>query len=157
MDDQPDVAGLSLGIAAATGAPLAVAADSPIDALIQDYADARNAREAADEEAKRLRETEQQYEQKLFDALEKQGLRSVKHARGSFSLNDLAWASIADAEKARQWAEASMPELLTLNTQKLSVIVRETIRGEREDLAEADLEQHGITYRLTRGIKWRRS
>lgn len=133
----------------AEGEPAPVVDRGALDGLIAAYADARNVREEADERAKRLREIEDRAEAELFDALERLSIRSVRHARGLFSLSDLAWASVLDEDSARQWAEAERPELLTLNRQRLSVIVREALK-------EAQPLPPGIDYKVTRKITWRR-
>lgn len=149
MTDDQDIPEMSEAFAAATGATLDTSARPDIDALVQDYADARNDYERVSDEAKQLREVMEQYEGKLFDALEKANLRSVRHARGLFTLNDLAWPDITDAELARAWATDKMPELLTLNHQKLAVVVREHLKGEG---AMPD----GVEFHTSRKIKWRR-
>lgn len=94
----------------------------------------------------------------LFDAMENAGLQSVRTERGLFRLNDLAWASVDDEELARRWADEYMPELLTLNRQRLSVIVRKVIKGE-EDAPGTTPGQTppGVTFRTSRKITWRRS
>lgn len=90
-------------------------------------------------------------ETQLFDALENEGLRSTKiDGLGTFSLNDLAWAKIIDREQALTWAESYKPELLTLNHQQLSVLVRDFIRGEGEMPA-------GVDFTTSRKISWRKA
>jgi glutathione S-transferase len=98
---------------------------------------------------KRLQENEDRATEALFDALERTGLRSVKHELGTFSLNDLAWPSITDAEAARKWAQAEMPELITLNNARLAVVVRDYLKGERDNLPA------GVDFRTSRKIGWR--
>lgn len=132
-----------------TEAPAAEAPAS-LNQLIHDYADARTLREMNDDEGKRLREVETQYEAKLFDELERLTLRSVKHERGNFILSDLAWAAVTDVALSREWIEAEMPEILSPNATRLAVVVREAIRGERE-------MPPGIEAKFTRRINWRRS
>lgn len=97
-------------------------------------------------------------EAELFDAMENADLRSIRTERGLFSLNDLAWASVEDEDQARTWAEHHLPELLTLNRQRLSVIVRKIIKGE-EDAPGVPAGQTppGVTFRTSRKITWRRT
>lgn len=121
-----------------------------IDALVERYVRARVERERAEEELKRLRSIETEAELALFDALERYGLRAVVHeAYGHFRLNDQAWARITDLAAAREWAESQAPELITLNHQRLSVLVREFLRGERDELPP------GVGYTTSRKIAWR--
>lgn len=120
-----------------------------LDVLINAYADARRAREDKEEEAKRLHESEEIVERQLFSVMEAQSLRSVKHERGTFYLNDQAWAKVADEDAARTWAEAEKPELITLNRQRLSVIVRERILSGEE-------MPPGVDFTTTQKIGWRR-
>jgi len=141
-DVEGEVDSLSVDFAAATETPLL---------LVNAYADARNAREEAADRTKRLGAVEAACEAALFDAMEKLNLRSVQHARGRFTLNDLAWASVADEDKAREWAEAAMPELLMLNRQRLSAVVRQFLRGERDAMPP------GVDYSVSRKISWRRT
>jgi hypothetical protein len=107
--------------------------------------------EMAEDEAKRIRGNYEQVEAELFDALENAGLRSIRTDKGLFLLNDLAWAKVADPEAAKEWADQNAPELLTLNLQRLSKIVRETLKGEREGGLPA-----GVDYTTSRKINWRR-
>lgn len=127
------------------GAP----ARAHIKDLIEAYAAARTVRTEAAARLKHLQAVEDQAAGALFDALEGQGLKSVKHENlGTFSLNDLAWASISDAEKAREWALTVRPDLITLNQQRLAVIVREA-------LAEGAELPPGVDFRTSRKINWR--
>lgn len=121
-----------------------------IDALVNAYADARAVREEASDTEKRLREIEQKLEVALFDELEKLNLRSVRHERGLFSLNDLAWPKIEDPEKARMWAEENHPELITLNSTRLGPYLREMVKE------GADLPP-GVDVTFSRKINWRKS
>ena len=125
-------------------------AAGPIDELIQAYAAARSAREDSDARTKRLRVAEEAAERELFDELERQNLRSARHALGLFGLNDTAWAAIEDRDAARIWAEAEAPELITLNSQRLSAMIRERLR-EGDDLPP------GVGYTVSRKINWRRA
>lgn len=91
-------------------------------------------------------------EAQLFDALENAGLMQIRTPRGLFSTNDLVWASVIDEDSARLWADKHLPELLTLNRQRLSKVVRETLAGDREGpLPE------GVSWTASRKINWRRS
>jgi hypothetical protein len=128
-----------------------------VRALADKLADARVELEAADDITKRIRSKYEQLEGELFDALENAGITQIRTARGLFSLNDLAWASVTDEEQARQWAEHSYPELLTLNRQRLSKIVRDTLKGEPPEGMEAGELPPGVTYTTSRKINWRRS
>ena len=122
----------------------------PIADLINAYADLRSQREAYEEKAKAIRVQEEKIEVELFDAMERQSFKSVRHARGTFSLNDLAWPKIDDVEAAREWATVASPDLLMVSTQRLQTVVREYVRGERDELPP------GIGYRINRKINWRR-
>lgn len=113
-------------------------------------AETRYALEQAMDAEKQARELYELAETGLFDALEAQGLRQIRTPRGLFSMNDLAWASVEDEDKARLWAEAESPELLTLNRQRLSVLVRRAL--------ENGLElPPGVTFTTSRKITWRRT
>lgn len=107
--------------------------------------------EMAEDEAKRIRGNYEQVEAELFDALENAGLRKIATKDGLFMLNDLAWAKVTDAEAAKEWADQVMPELLTLNLQRLSKLVRDTLKGEREGGIPP-----GVDYTTSRKINWRR-
>lgn len=123
---------------------------SKLEPLIEKYAEAREVREQAAALTKAAAELEDLAEAALFDLMETQGLRSVRHKTlGLFSLNDLAWAKVSDEAVARAWAEATMPEIITLNRQRLSVVVRESLRGERD-------MPPGVEFSTTRNISWRR-
>jgi hypothetical protein len=90
-------------------------------------------------------------EQALFDAIENAGLRSVKVAGlGTFSLYDLAWAKIADRNVAMKWAEDNCPEVITLNHQQLSVMVRAALKEEGP-------MPEGVEFTTSRKISWRKA
>lgn len=120
-----------------------------LNLLINDYADRRRTREDIEADAKEARGLEEKAELALFGFLEAANLRSVRHERGLFYLNDQAWARVTDEDKARAWAEAEMPEIITLNRQRLSVVVRERIKESR------DLPP-GVDFTTTQKIGWRR-
>lgn len=125
--------------------------------LADKLADARVALEEAEDRAKRMRSAYESLEGQLFDALENAGIRQFRTARGLFSLNDLAWAAVEDEEAARRWADQSAPELLTLNRQRLSVIIRHVLKGEEDHgLGKGELPP-GTSYTTSRKIGWRRS
>lgn len=105
--------------------------------------------EMKEDEVAEIRRSYEGLEHDLFDALENAQLTQIRTDRGLFSLNDLAWASITDIEKARAWADAVMPELLTLNLQRLSKVVRDALKEGRE-LPE------GVDFKTSRKITWRR-
>lgn len=107
--------------------------------------------EMAEDEAKRIRGDYEAVEAALFDAMENAGLRTIRTERGLFMMNDLAWAKVTDADAARAWADQNMPELLLLNQARLSKIVRDTLKGERE----GELPD-GVTFTTSRKINWRR-
>lgn len=120
-----------------------------LNALVEAYAAARNAKAQAAEHVKRLQAVEDRATADLFDAMERVNLRSLKHdTLGTFSLNDLAWPKVEDEAAARAWAETEFPEAITVNRQRLAVIVREALRGEREF-------PPGVDYSLSRKINWR--
>lgn len=126
-------------------------ATGDLSALISAYADLRVRREASADHTKELKAAEDAAAVALFDAMERLSLRSVRHARGLFSLNDLAWPKLEDSEAAREWAKVAAPELLTLNLQRMQTRVREYVRGEADELPP------GVGYSISRGINWRRS
>lgn len=121
-------------------------------------ADARIEFDARQAEADEARKVYDAIEASMFDALEAAGLESIRTERGLFRLNDLAWARIEDAEAAKAWADAHMPELLTLNSQRLSKVVRDALKGDVEiDGAVAGTGlMPGIGYVTSRKITWRR-
>jgi hypothetical protein len=121
-----------------------------VEALINAYADARAAREEVSAQEKRLREIEEKAEQALFTELEHLNLRAVRHERGLFTLNDLAWPKIVDPSMARQWAELEHPDLITLNATRLGPFIREALK-EGLDLPP------GVEATFSRKINWRRS
>lgn len=133
-------------------------APARIKELVHAVADRRLALDEANEAAKAAQTSYDEAEAVAFDAMEDAGLVSVRTDRGLFRLNDLAWASVEDEEQARAWAEAHAPELLTLNRQRLSVIVRKVIKGE-EDAPGTTPGQTppGVTFRTSRKITWRRT
>lgn len=119
--------------------------------LIAEYAVKRRRREQIDDEKRAAQDAEAIAEARLFDAIEAQGLRSVKSEEfGLFILSDLAWAAVTDVAVAREWIDQEMPEILSPNATKLALIVREAIRGERS-------MPPGIEAKYTRRINWRRS
>lgn len=140
MDDP-----LRRAIAAETTAPeLKKLAD-----LLADY---KVRLEAAEDLVKNIRLDMEATEAQLFDALENAGIRQVRTDRGLFTQNDLAWAAIEDRDKALAWAENVMPELLMLNSQRLSKLIRDFLKGEG-DLAEMP---DGVGFKTSRKITWRR-
>ena len=123
-------------------------ASKKIENLAVAYAAAKRSLEKIKEQEKIQSKETGRLEADLFDALEDEGLTSVGIAElGKFRLNDLAWAKIEDREKAMAWAEEQKPELLTLNHQQLSVIVRRAIEGEGEI-------PPGVTFTASRKIGW---
>jgi hypothetical protein len=140
-----------------TDAPT-VAAGGKIAELCDLVADRKILVDRADDLAKQARAEYEEVEAQLFDLMENAGLASVRTDRGLFRLNDLAWASVEDEDQARAWAEANMPELMMLNRQRLSVVVRKIIKGE-EDAPGVTPGQTppGVTFRTSRKITWRRS
>lgn len=124
-------------------------APDSINALIEAYAAARSAKTEAAERQKKLQQVEDHATRDLFDALERVNLRSVKHdTLGTFSLNDLAWPKVVDEELVRAWAQMEMPDVITVNKQRLAVIVREALKGERD-------MPPGLEYSTSRKINWR--
>jgi hypothetical protein len=119
--------------------------------LVADY---RLKLDELEEQEKAVRGDYEAAESALFDALENAGIRQIRTPRGLFTLNDLAWAKIEDPEKARAWADQNMPDLLTLNIQRLSPVIRHFLKGDAD--AGIDAIPEGITYTLSRKITWRR-
>jgi histidinol dehydrogenase len=117
--------------------------------IADDVAASRIALETAMDAEKSARAVYETYEAELFDALENAGIRQFRTGRGLFTQNDLAWAQVEDEEAARAWAEATAPELLLLNRQRLSVLVRAALK-EGDDLPP------GVTFTTSRKITWRR-
>lgn len=126
--------------------------------LAEHLADARVALDEANDVAKTRQEVYDTLEAQLFDALENAGLQQIRTERGLFRLNDLAWASVTDETAARDWAEHHAPELLLLNRQRLSVVVRKVIKGEEPAPGmEGAALPPGVDFRTSRKITWRRS
>lgn len=121
-------------------------------------ADAKIRYEKAQAEADEEKKSYDVIEATLFDALEAAGMSAFRTERGLFRLNDLAWARIEDAEAAKAWADAHMPELLTLNSQRLSKIVRDALKGDVEidGAVEGTGLMPGVGYVTSRKITWRR-
>jgi len=120
-------------------------------AAMEAYAVARAARETVSAQEKRLREVEYRAEQSLFDALERQHLRSARHhSLGLFILNDQANAVVTDEAALRAWAQEEMPELLLPNRQRLGAVIRTTLK-EGGDLPP------GTDAAFYRKIQWRRA
>jgi hypothetical protein len=117
--------------------------------IADDLATARVMLEAAMDAEKAARVVYEQFESELFEALENAGIRQFRTERGLFTQNDLAWASVEDEEKARAWAEANMPELLLLNRQRLSTVVRTALK-------ESQPLPPGVNFTTSRKITWRR-
>jgi len=115
--------------------------------------DARIVLDKANDVAKEAQTAYDAVEAKMFDALENAGLQQIRTERGLFRLNDLAWASVTDETVAREWAEHNEPALLLLNRQRLSVIVRQVLKGEG-DYTEMP---PGVDFRTSRKITWRRT
>lgn len=120
-----------------------------LKAIADDLANARIFLEAAMDAEKQARSVYEAYEGELFDALENAGIRQFRTERGLFSQNDLAWAQVEDEEMARAWAEANAPELLLLNRQRLSTLVRSALK-------EGDTLPPGVAFTTSRKITWRR-
>lgn len=121
-----------------------------LDTLIAEY---KVKRVLKDMLAEQLTEAEKDLavaEVALFDEMERMSLRSVRTPDGTFSLNDLPYARVADEGQAAAWAEANMPEILTLNRARLSTVVREKLR-------EGGELPPGVDFWTKRGIKWRRA
>lgn len=106
---------------------------------------------AAKETYERAQAAYEEVERALFEAIEGTGLRAVRTPTGLFSLNDLAWPKIEDAEAARRWAEAEAPELITLNHQRLIKPVRDFLKGDAPELPP------GIGFTQSRKIRITRS
>lgn len=121
-----------------------------LDALVTAYATARAIREEASDTEKRLRAIEGAAEGALFEALERLGLRSVRHRTlGLFTLNDMANAIVIDEVKLREWALIEMPELMLPNRMRLGKIVRDTLK-------EGGTMPPGTDVTFYRKINWRR-
>jgi hypothetical protein len=119
--------------------------------LIIAYTAAKSGLEKIKDQEKRQAKEVATVEADLFDEIENAGMRSVKvDGIGTISLNDLAWASISDRTVAMEWAEQNRPELLTLNHQQLSVLVRDFIKGEGE-------MPPGVDFTTSRKISWRKA
>jgi len=123
--------------------------NADLKALADRLADARLVLDEAMDAEKAARAVYEEYEAQLFDELENLGIRQFRTDRGLFSMNDLAWAQVTDEAEARSWAEESQPELLLLNRQRLSVVVREALK-EGRDLPP------GVEFTTSRKITWRR-
>jgi len=117
--------------------------------FVERYADACIALDEATDAEKAARAVKERLELALFDMLEAEGVRQVRHARGLFTMNDLAWASVEDEQVAREWAEANAPELITLNRQRLSAMIRPLVKSDGE-------LPPGVSYTTGRKVTWRR-
>lgn len=135
------------------------AAEGRIADLIRVYAEARFQLDQAKEAAKPLQAAKDRAEADLFDAMENQNLRSVRHGTlGLFMLSDLAEPQLLDAVQFVRWAEDAMPEILTANRQRLAVVIREILRGERDRLsADGDGLPPGVGFTTRRNINWRKA
>lgn len=132
---------------------------SQLDTLISDYTFARTAHEQAKAEVKPYKQAEDAAEAALFEYMEGQNLRSARHAQhGLVMLSDIAEAQITDAVALVKWAEQAMPEILTANRQRLGVIVRDILKGDREPVDTTTPEglPPGVSFYLRRSINWRR-
>jgi hypothetical protein len=136
-----------------SGSVLAEAADR--------LADARIAVERLEDARKVAQDEYDKVEAQLFDALEAAGIESIRTERGLFRINDLAWPKVVDADVARAWAEANVPELLTLNHQRLGKLIRDSLKGEsafeggRTD-EYGNILPPGVDFTTSRKITWRR-
>lgn len=128
------------------------AANAPFAALANLLADARVVLDEANDRAKEAQAAYDKVQAELFDALENAGLQQIRTERGLFRLNDLAWASVTDETAARAWADEHAPELITLNRQRLAVVVRNAIKGE-----DGATMPPGVEATFSRKITWRRS
>jgi hypothetical protein len=131
---------------------------SRVTRLADDLATARVNYDAAQDLANTLKERYDAIEANLFDVMEGAGLQSIRTERGLFRLNDLAWAKIEDPEAAKAWADDHMPELLTLNSARLSKVVRDALKGDVpiEGAVPGTGLMPGVGFSLTRKITWRR-
>ncbi|HEY6058725.1 MAG TPA: hypothetical protein VIV06_11870 [Candidatus Limnocylindrales bacterium] len=127
---------------------------SRLDGLAAEYAKARTALDQALDALKPVRAAHDEAERALFDAMENQGLASIRTHLGLFRVDDLADAKVEDEGAARAWAEQAMPELLLLNRQRLSALVRRILRGEEDVPKELP---PGVTFATRQGITWRRT
>lgn len=134
-------------------------AQGAIERLVVEYAAARRALDDMRQQTKPYQERKDRAEQALFDALEDQQLRSVRHAElGLFTLSILADPRIDNSDAFVAWAEKAMPELLMANRQRLGVIVREVLKGERDPITATDEGlPPGVGYGMRRSISWRQS
>ena len=118
--------------------------------LIVNYATARSQREAVSQRENELRKIEDAAQGALFDELERQSLRQARHETlGLFTMNDMANALVTDEAKLREWALIEMPELMLPNRQRLSKVLRDTLK-EGGDLPP------GTDVTFYRKINWRR-
>lgn len=136
--------------------PDAPPADTFLSDLADKVADARVLLDKAQDIEKQAREEYELAEAALFDALENANVRAIRTPRGLFTLNDLAWASIEDPEAARHWSITEMPELVTLNSQRLSKLVRDFLRGNVDEPGALTEMPPGVAFKTSRKITWRR-
>lgn len=127
--------------------------------LVEELAAARRALADMKEKLKPYQLAEDAAESALFDALENASMRSVRHKDlGLFTLSDLAEPRIEDPIAFVAWADKAAPELLTANRQRLAVVVREVLRGERPAITDtAEGLPPGVAYSTRRTIGWRQS
>ena len=147
-EEQASVEEASKGLLDVLAQPTAPEQRASLDYLIRAYAAARDKREVAGNEEKRLRVLEEDAERELFDALEQQGLHSIRHELGQFILDDKAWSKVIDPIAARGWAEEHQPDLITLNVTRLNPVVREALKN-------GDQLPPGVEYSIKRKIQWR--
>lgn len=133
------------------------AASGRVADLITEYASARTVLSDAKARLVPLQTAKDAAEAALFDFMENQDLRSVRHGElGLFILSDLAEPVMEDPRAFVAWAEDTMPELLTANRSRLAVVIREVLRGERSLGLDSEMPP-GVAYTTRRTINWRRS
>lgn len=124
---------------------------STLQDLARRYAEERETLNDMQAAAKAQQARVDEAQEALFTALENQGVESTRVPElGLFSMNDLAWARIVDRPRALAWAEERMPEVLTLNHQQLSKVVRDALKGEGE-------MPEGVDFTTSRKITWRKA
>jgi hypothetical protein len=98
-------------------------------------------------------------EARLFDAMEKLGIRAFRHELyGQFLLSDLADATLPDPYVFVAWARDNAPELLIANRMRLGKLIRDHMKGDY-DFPEPGTPTGlppGVDFKTRRSINWRR-
>lgn len=137
--------------------------DDPLQPSLTDYAEryaltrvyVESLRDALKLEQEKLDDDEA----RLFDAMEKLGIRAFRHGDyGQFLLSDLADATLPDPYVFVQWARDNAPELLIANRMRLGKLIRDHMKGDYEfpEPGTPTGLPPGVDFKTRRSINWRR-